>query len=341
MGYSQPVYNLDVNIWRNAAGSPTTPPSVPADVTCKGNLALGPRTWIEATVIDNQWLLVPWLTDIRDGIRENTALPDWVEVPAGSGMFYVVNQVLFAGTGFTNQHYACCIGAGAGLAPPQAVPYTPSPNPPPPTPGTPVVSGTFGPTTLDTVGYNVPAAGNLVLVVVWVKPSADTGGVSTALLGPLTPVISSGGLSFGSDTSYSEVYLWSNPMAADTITFQLTGTGYILYALLQWPATSLDVWGQGGGTTPPIAGSTSGPATASGEPMLAYTFGAAPGSQASWPGGWTRYPTLDLSVTTTLIDWFLSLGTSVSVGTTSQAVSIGMTPGSGWGYECVISCWNP
>lgn len=77
-----------------------------------GNLALGRRayptdvvagspsvgSWVPQTVP----LLLPKLTDVRD--RSVTPTPDMVEVPSGSGRWYVVVSVEDAGKGFANEH---------------------------------------------------------------------------------------------------------------------------------------------------------------------------------------------------------------------------------------------
>ncbi len=54
-------------------------------------------------------LLLPALTDLRDGAGLVGAEPDVVEVPAGSGRWYAVEYVDDIGKGFPNEHRAALI----------------------------------------------------------------------------------------------------------------------------------------------------------------------------------------------------------------------------------------
>jgi hypothetical protein len=109
-----PTFNLNCNIWRNATWSASYPPIVPAaDVFSPCNLAMSKRfQGGESNLIQ---LLLPALTDVRDGIKEQdpTTFGDVVEVPAGSGRYYYVIVVDDIGKGFLNEHRCASIEAGA------------------------------------------------------------------------------------------------------------------------------------------------------------------------------------------------------------------------------------
>jgi hypothetical protein len=75
-----------------------------------GNLAWGKRVNVSATggtgiagfLVMTMSLLLPAGTDVRG--RQNASGPDSVEVPAGSGRFYLVTFVDDVGRGFANEH---------------------------------------------------------------------------------------------------------------------------------------------------------------------------------------------------------------------------------------------
>ena len=108
--YTLPTFNLGVNIWRIAT---TVPPVGPPDVTALGNLSPGKRSTLAAIsgsdvptgfdVFMMMYLLLPAGTDIRGGPQVDPA-QDLVEVPAGSGRYYVVEYVDDVAKGFPNEH---------------------------------------------------------------------------------------------------------------------------------------------------------------------------------------------------------------------------------------------
>lgn len=104
MAYVIPAFPLTVNCWH----SPSFPPA-PADLVFMGNLAFGRRVsldeFADTTAPDpmvSYYLLVPALTDVRDGAGPPSG--DTVEVPAGSGRLYKVVYVDDLGKGFANEH---------------------------------------------------------------------------------------------------------------------------------------------------------------------------------------------------------------------------------------------
>jgi hypothetical protein len=103
MAFVVPQFPLAVAIWTGPghAGAPR--------LTTVGNLAPGRRIlmqWWDWTTVGspaiNITLLVPALTDIRGWNDPVSA--DVVEVPQGSGRFYIVDQVDDYGKGFANEH---------------------------------------------------------------------------------------------------------------------------------------------------------------------------------------------------------------------------------------------
>ena len=100
MGYTLPTFNLTCNIWR-----PTAPPPAPPAVVSVCNLAYGRR--VQISELSNppaaMSLLLPAGTDIRDFWCAGVG-GDYVEVPAGSGRFYIVGGVDDVAKGFANEH---------------------------------------------------------------------------------------------------------------------------------------------------------------------------------------------------------------------------------------------
>lgn len=101
MPFVLPNFNLNVNVWHG----PVPNVSLPPDVVVKGNLAWGKRVNIGfgeggATIS----LLLPALTDVRTPACYVGSGFDLVEVPAGTGRYYVVQNVDDIGKGFSNEH---------------------------------------------------------------------------------------------------------------------------------------------------------------------------------------------------------------------------------------------
>jgi hypothetical protein len=110
MAYVLPTFNLTINVWHYATYFGNFPTVIPTpDFTVAANLALGRR--INQAFNQNMWLLLPPLTDIRDGIKNVPLTPhgDYVEVPAGSGRYYAVLEVDDIGKGFANEHRCAVI----------------------------------------------------------------------------------------------------------------------------------------------------------------------------------------------------------------------------------------
>lgn len=109
--YTQPSFNLMVNIWRHG-NVVTNPPDVvsPAQLRYPGAKPSGQweltTTWpFLATA------MFPANTDVRDGFCPSGQ--DTIEVPAGSGRYYLVGYVDDVGKGFVNEHrYAAIVKTG-------------------------------------------------------------------------------------------------------------------------------------------------------------------------------------------------------------------------------------
>lgn len=117
--YSQPVYNITVNLWRFG-----TPTSDPPDDTPIANFAWGKRVNFHdgATYPTQDWtptmtLLVPTGENIRGDVNTDGE-PDTAEIPAGSGRFYEVLYVDFIGCGFPNEHLGAVVRMVRGMGPP-------------------------------------------------------------------------------------------------------------------------------------------------------------------------------------------------------------------------------
>jgi hypothetical protein len=110
MSFTLPSFNLPVRVNRLATGKAGGP-----DVVAMGNLAWGRRvaapasggTGIVGMVFVAPILLLPVGTDVRDGACP--AGPDFVEVPSGSGRWYVALYVDDIGKGFSNEHRAAVL----------------------------------------------------------------------------------------------------------------------------------------------------------------------------------------------------------------------------------------
>ncbi len=116
MAFVVPTFNLACNIWRQGNDVQANP----ADVTAVCNLTNGrsggslvqgfsgtsaPLILAAGTRLTQTLsLLLPKLTDIRGNQAGAANLGDCVEVPAGSGRFYLVLFVDDVGKGFANEH---------------------------------------------------------------------------------------------------------------------------------------------------------------------------------------------------------------------------------------------
>lgn len=120
-----PSLPLPIRIWRYSNWGGTIPPANVPDVSAMANLIPGRRE-IEQVTSGSAFILVDKLTDIRfseSGVFSflPASDPDLVEVPSGSGRFYMVADVEKVGGGFANEHQEAQIIKqspwGGGVAP--------------------------------------------------------------------------------------------------------------------------------------------------------------------------------------------------------------------------------
>lgn len=103
VSYTLPDFNLICNLYTNATGI-----HVAARLSPPCNLAYSRRVQVGTSFSRAQMsLLVPAGTDIRG--PQSASNSDWVEVPAGSGRIYGVQNVDDAGKGFLNEHRVALI----------------------------------------------------------------------------------------------------------------------------------------------------------------------------------------------------------------------------------------
>lgn len=108
MAYRLPNFNLLCNIWGprptvSLGIAPVGPPRI-ANQQCQ--LAVG--RVVEGSYVWYVHLQLPPLTDVRS-LDQPVGTFDTVEVPAGTGRYYVVFAVDDVGKGFTNEYRTCSI----------------------------------------------------------------------------------------------------------------------------------------------------------------------------------------------------------------------------------------
>jgi len=120
MAFVVPNFNLLCNV--GTSGDAAYPPTAfafslrDADVPCalvygrRVNVSASGGTGTQGFPIETMNLLLPIGQDIR-GPQDSTGLLDAVEVPAGSGRFYVVIFVDDIGKGYANEHRTAGIAA--------------------------------------------------------------------------------------------------------------------------------------------------------------------------------------------------------------------------------------
>jgi len=301
--YGPPTFNLTCNIWRN--GNPTTNPP---DVVSPCNLALGRRSAVLLAYTSTSlaqpggmWLLLPAGTDIRD--LKAAAGADTVEVGAGSGRFYSVEWVDDAGGGFTNEHrFAEILGLGTWP--------TPFPRPAsaiPPTPPPPVLLAFHTATAAFTDPITItPSAGQLIVVgvtaIAGTVPTQPT--LSSSLVGPITNRINVGGVSIGSDVSWTQMFWYVATGGSETLTVSCTGKVEWQWIVVAVSGSTLDASGFSQASGSPFTLATSGPTVNTNEYAIAFVTVGDLTPDMVQPAGWTRLPTgFDLSQTISGITW--------------------------------------
>lgn len=112
MAYILPVFNLRCNIFTRVAPPWTTPRlNVECNLAFSRRAAVATNWWNQNEFGILMYLLLPAGTDVRDnsGFGGSAASADIVEVPAGTGRFYLVSSVDDIGKGFANEHRCALI----------------------------------------------------------------------------------------------------------------------------------------------------------------------------------------------------------------------------------------
>lgn len=117
MAFIVPTFNIQCNIWRHTQWVTTWPPIVAApsianqDCQLRGytkNLTVNP--FVIASNLEE--LVLPKGTDIRGPALNTTEYEFWmevVEVPSGSGRYYLVLAVADQAKGFSNEYRSAAI----------------------------------------------------------------------------------------------------------------------------------------------------------------------------------------------------------------------------------------
>jgi hypothetical protein len=325
--FTLPTFNLAVNIWRH--GNPT---SNPPDVITPGNLAYGERssvpyavTTTQQTVYGGMWLLTPKGTDIRDD--KAVAGQDTCEVPAGSGRFYAVVWVDDAGSGFPNEHrFALIISTS-----PWPTPF-PSPTPSGPTPFPPVSVGVLGPgdpLTL-TLPLNPGGVTMIVAMACVTGPGGGTPTVTSAAVGLLTPTMTTGGPSVGSDTTNTLLFVLPVWPGGDVLTITEGQSQWIMYNVyLQGTvANTIDQSGFHAAGVPVNPVSAGGNTTSPDDFTICWAIASNSTSPAAFTAGWLHSGVNDQFLVGVSANWLFATAVQFCIGgTTPSTIVTIVTPG--------------
>lgn len=102
--YILPTFNLSANVWHGKTQADAPAGLGAPDLTTDCNLQFGKKAASGSG--QEMWLLVPKLTDIRDGMFFPFDTFDVVECPAGSGRWYTLYMVDDVAKGFPNEYRA-------------------------------------------------------------------------------------------------------------------------------------------------------------------------------------------------------------------------------------------
>jgi hypothetical protein len=119
MSFTLPTFNLMCNVW----SSPNYPPAAPRLVVAC-NLAYSKRVHQDLAFggFVPMQLLLPARTDVRSDVQVGISIADAVEVPAGSGRYYIIINVDDIGRGFANEHRCAVIRQSVVVNGPWAIP---------------------------------------------------------------------------------------------------------------------------------------------------------------------------------------------------------------------------
>ena len=116
--FTVPTFNLAVRYWRNYAGPYTS--AHPGGLNTVGNLRMLKTAFIQASILLNEpamVLAVPKGTDVRPRDGFGNGSPDIVEVPTGSGRFYIATAVDDVARGFANEYRVVSLSQAQAILP--------------------------------------------------------------------------------------------------------------------------------------------------------------------------------------------------------------------------------
>lgn len=108
-GWRLPDFNLSCNIWWDKQATDTPGGLGGPDVVSICNLQFGKK--IGGMINLGMWILLPALTDVRGNWGWLPAMTDVIELPAGSGRYYVVVDVDDVSKGFPTEYRVASVWA--------------------------------------------------------------------------------------------------------------------------------------------------------------------------------------------------------------------------------------
>jgi hypothetical protein len=103
-----PTFNLFCNIWKQWDVSQGPPRSAPTEANVPCNLQFGPKRHFPGSGV--MYILLPRGTDVQSFTPGNINNYDIIECPAGSGRWYIADQVDDVAKGFPTEHRCAEVG---------------------------------------------------------------------------------------------------------------------------------------------------------------------------------------------------------------------------------------
>jgi hypothetical protein len=97
-----PTFNLVANVWVNFVGVWVYPPLIAFTYATPAQFQLGERVYGFPGFGSRGFILLPKATDVH--FARGLGGLDYIEIPAGSGRVYLVNDVDDVGKGFVNEY---------------------------------------------------------------------------------------------------------------------------------------------------------------------------------------------------------------------------------------------
>ncbi len=275
--YQVPAFPLPVNVWRNPGGVPVGAPTL----TTVGNLGVGSKViqtdfdW--PSIIDPsaptmlRYMLFPAGVDIRGGLQVSL---DWVEVPAGSGRFFQVNDVEQIAYGFQNWHQI------AFLLPYSPMP--PSPVFPPVPPAAVLIQRNIGPSVLGDVQALPACTGGVFLLLAQANATGGFPTLSTANNGPVASVRSAGAGTQAGIHGGLSMYVFPETGAADTVTIICPSPGPLMWFAVAVGQNTADQGGNAAASGSPVTLGPTGLTTAAIEVLMCACMAGGTAFNPTW-----------------------------------------------------------